>query len=116
MRIIAALLLGILWQSTPGASVADSSRPKATHVALAKHQSFCLSLMPHRRSPAVPHGRDLAFESALDEEEVSDPDPVEPCAFPTAYRHLTSPGRLHLSIQSQVPTSERSRRLPVLRC
>jgi hypothetical protein len=117
MRVAAIVLLGILWQSAPGASVDVSSHSSTLPIACAQHRSFCLSLMPHRRSPSAPLGGDLAVESALDEEEeLSDLDPVEACALPSAYPHITSPRRVHPSIHSQVPMSEYSRRLPVLRC
>jgi hypothetical protein len=115
MRVAAIVLLGILWQSTPGASVDVTSHPSAIPIACAQHRSFCLSLMPHRRSPSAPLGGDLALESALDE-EVSDPDPVGASVLPSACPHLTSPRRVHPSIHGKVPASEYSRRLPVLRC
>jgi hypothetical protein len=116
MRIVAALLLGILWQSTPGASVDVSVQPMASRLAVAPHHSLCLALMPYRRSPAVPHNGDLAIESALDQEEVSDPDPLEPCSFPNIYPRLTSHRPAQTWIHSKVPMSECCKRLPVLRC
>jgi hypothetical protein len=116
MRIVAALLLGILWQSTPGASVDVSVQPMASHVAVAPQRSLCLALMPHRRSPAAPHSGDLAIESALDQEEVSDPDPLEPCSFPYTYPRLTSRRQAQTWVHSKVSTLECCKRLPVLRC
>jgi hypothetical protein len=116
MRIVAALLLGILWHSTPGSSVDVPLQPLNSRIAVAPHRSLCLALMPQRRSPAAPHNRDLAIESALDQEEVSDPEPLEPYSIPNTYPRLSSSRPAQIWIHSKLPTSECCKRLLVLRC
>ncbi len=106
MRIVAALL------SRDSLAVHSGERPSTFQwnqwlrmLLSPLHRSLCLALMPHRRSPAAPQSGDLAIESALDQEEVSDPDPLSrPCSFPYTYPHShLSPGRLRPGFTARYP-------------
>ncbi len=113
MRSVAVMLVVVASVSAVRASTDRGSQAHAVRSSARRLELISIT-SPSRPSPSSPSRRQDALESALDQEEASDLDPLDSPSLKVALEHLCTPDPGPFSIvsaSSSDPGRTRSRRL-----